>query len=152
MKKYRIAYDYMFSPRDLDKGFYYKGERIIDIAFYAIFKVINKVTGEEKFFEGDEKLEYTNNKFCYLFDFYQCEIDKDELFKMILNKKLFDESDYDITFEIGDCFKWPHPATPVKISHNEFIDILQNNFSEFDNFHNKPTQKATCYYINNPHL
>lgn len=153
MKKYRIAYDYVFSARDFDKGFYYKEEHINSVAFYATFKVVNKVTGEEEFFNKDKKLEYTKNKFCYLSDFYRCEIDKNELFKMIPNKKLFDISDYDITFEINDYIKWLTPAPeqivvePVEITYEEFLDILKNNFSEFNNFHNKPTQKCTSYCL-----
>lgn len=158
MKKYRIAYDYVFSARDFDKGFHYKGEHINSIAFYATFRVVNKATGEEEIFNKDKKLEYAKNKFCYLSDFYQCEINKDELFKMIPNKKLFDKSNYDVTFEISKHIKWLEPAPeqivvePIDITYWEFVDILKNNFSEFDNSHNKPTQKCTSYYLDNSYI
>lgn len=155
MKKYRIAYDYIFSPKMLDKGIYYKGEHISCLAVYMIFKVINKSTGEEIFYTDDQELGFINhNKRYYASDFYQCVIDKDKLFKMIPNEKLFNESDYDVQYEIGDFFKWLEPkdseqivVEPLYIKYDEFIDILKNNFNEFNNSNNKPTQSTSSYCI-----
>lgn len=35
---------------------------------------------------------------------------------------------------------------PVLIKYEEFIDILKNNLSEFNNSNNKPIQ-STAYYV-----
>lgn len=151
MKKYRIAYDCLFLPNDLGNGIYYKNEKITDIAIYMIFKVIDKSTGEEVYFKHEDlteqKLEYAENKYCYVSDFYKCVIDEDEIFKMIPNEKLLKESNYIVLYEIGDCFKWLGSHNPVLIKYEEFIDILKNNLSEFNNSDNKPTQSTTYYVV-----
>lgn len=149
MKKYRIAYDYLFLPNDLDEGIYYKNEKITDIAIYMIFKVIDKLTGEEVYFQHknliEQRLEYAKNKHCYVDNFYKCRIDENEMFKMIANENLFEESNYTVSYEVGDCIKWLGSDNPVLIKYEEFIDILKNNLSEFNNLNNKPIQ-STAYY------
>jgi len=86
MKKYRIAYDYLFLPNDSNNGIYHKNENIEDIAIYMVFKVIDKSTGEEVYFNHkdltEQTLEYAKNKHCYLNNFYKCVIDENEIFKM----------------------------------------------------------------------
>ncbi|WP_281819859.1 hypothetical protein [Vallitalea longa] len=43
--------------------------------------------------------------------------------------------------------KWLGPNNPVIIKYEEFIDILKNNFTEFNNIDNKPTQSGSYYAI-----
>ena len=98
MKKYRIAYDNLFLPNDLENGIYYNNEKITDISIYMVFRVIDKSTGEEVYFQDEDlieqKLEYAKNKYCYVDNFYKCVIDENEIFRMIPNEKLLKESNY----------------------------------------------------------
>ena len=150
MKKHRIAYDNLFLPNDLENGIYYNNEKITDISIYMVFRVIDKSTGEEVYFQDEDlieqKLEYAKNKYCYVDNFYKCVIDENEIFRMIPNEKLLKESNYIVLYEIGDCFKWLGSDNPVLIKYEEFVDILKNNLSEFNNSDNKPTQ-STAYYV-----
>ncbi|KEI84138.1 hypothetical protein EJM73_06325 [Clostridium botulinum] len=151
MKKYRLAYDYLFLPNDLNNGIYYKNENITDIAIYMVFKVIDKLTGEEVYFQHkdltEQTLEYAKNKLCYVNNFYKCVIDENEIFKIIPNEKLLKESNYTVLYEIGECFKWLGSDNPVLIEYEEFINILKNNLSEFNNSGNKPTQSTSYYAV-----
>ncbi|WP_343349170.1 hypothetical protein [Terrisporobacter petrolearius] len=150
MKKYRIAYDYLFLTDDVH-GIYYKNENITYISIYMIFKVINKSTGIEVYFQHkdliDQTLEYTKDKHCYVSNFYECVIDENEIFKMIPNEKLFKESNYSIEYEIGDCLKWLGSNNPISITPEEVMDIFKNNFSNFNCTNNKPTQSTSYYTI-----
>ena len=153
MKKYRLAYDNLFLPNNLKNGIHYKGENISALNIYMVYKVIDKNTGEEIYFQDDDwieqKLEYMDNEYCYVDNFYKCVLDKKEIFKMIPNKELFKRSRYIVFYEVGDCIKWLKPNNdPVLIKYEEFIDILKNNLLEFDNSNNNPTQ-STAYYIVN---
>lgn len=150
MKKYRIAYDNIFIPNDPDNGLNYKGEDISDLTIYMIFKVIDKKTNQEVFFESEnlveQVLEYSPNKFCYVNNFYKCVIDEKELYRMIPNERLFNESHYIVLYEKGECYKLLGSSIdPTSINYDEFLDILKNNLSAFNNLDNKPTQ-STAYY------
>lgn len=151
MKKYRLAYNYLFLPNDLDKGITYKGENITNIDICMVFKVIDKSTSKEVYFQHeelrDQKLEYSKSKSCYINNFYKCVIDKDEVFKMIPNEKLCEESKYTVLYEIGFCCKWLGSQNPVSIEYEEFVDILKNNYTEFNNSDNKPTQSTSYYTV-----
>lgn len=151
MKKYRLAYDYLFLTNNLDNGITYKGENITDISIYMVFKVIDKSTNKEVYFQHEELrdqiLEYAKDKRCYINDFYKCVIDKDEVFKMIPNEKICKESKYTILYEIGDCLKRLGSQNPRAIEYEEFVDILKNNYNEFNNLDNNPTQSTSYYTI-----
>jgi len=151
MKKYKLAYDNLFLPNDLKNGIRYKGENITDVAIYMLFKVIDKRTGEEVYFKQNElseqKLEYATDKYCYVNDFYKCVIDENAIYKMIPNESLMKESNYVVLYETGECFKWLGSHNPVLIEHEEFVDILKNNLSEFNNSDNKPTQSTSYYAV-----
>lgn len=160
MKKYRLAYDNIFIPKE---ELNYKGENIIDLSIDMIFKVIDKKTNQEVYFESEDfsaqKLEYFPGKFCYVNDFYECVIDKKEIYRMIPNEKIIEESNYIVLYEIDECYKsstknryFDHSLDmecemPTSIEYEEFLDILKNNFSAFNNGDNKPVQSISYYAI-----
>lgn len=148
MKKYRIAYDCVFLPSDLNKGITYKGEKILHISIYFVYKSIDKTTGKEKFFIGEELKEqifpYARKKSCYINEFFKCMVDLEKGYTMALNPNLEKESLYAVSYEIGDCHKYVND-TPVLISYNEFLDILKLNIDSFNNSNNKPPQSCSCY-------
>lgn len=160
MKKYRLAYDNIFIPKE---ELYYKGENIVDLSIDMIFKVINKRTNQEVYFESDDlsaqKLEYLPGKFCYVNDFYECVIDEKEIYRMIPNEELIKESNYIVLYEMDECYKslienryFDHSLNtegemPISIEYDEFLDILKTNFSAFNNRDNKPTQSISYYAV-----
>ncbi|WP_455654308.1 hypothetical protein [Phascolarctobacterium sp.] len=149
MKKYRLAYDNLFI---LKEELNYKGEDIIDLCIYMIFKVIDKKTNQEVYFESkdfsDQTLEYFPGKFCYVNNFYKCVIDEKEIYRMIPNEELINESNYIVFYEIDKCYKsLTEYKMPVLIEYEEFLEILKNNFSAFNNGENRPTQSTSYYAI-----
>ncbi|MGC6586166.1 hypothetical protein ACPV3A_14510 [Paenibacillus sp. Dod16] len=149
MKKYNLAYDYYFLTNNFDKGISYKGENIESISIYMIFKLIDKRTGEEFHFLdedlSEQQIEYADRKFCYVRDYYSCSIDEKEGYKMRAHEMLLAESNYSVSYEVGDCIKWLDNQTAVIIECDELVDIIKNNFSEFNISDNKPAQ-GTSYY------
>lgn len=148
MKKYRLAYENLFLPND-DSGINYNDENITNISIYMLFKIIDKSTGNEVYFHDEDlvnqKLEYVSGEYCYVNNYYKCVVDEKETYKMIPDEELLKKSDYSVLYEIGDCIKWVG-SDPIVINHDEFVDILKNNFAKFNNSNNKPTQ-STSYYI-----
>lgn len=54
---------------------------------------------------------------------------------------------FNVDYDIDSCFKSHSPSyKPVKISLDEFKDILINNRLYFDNTNNKPTQSVCCAF------
>lgn len=149
MKKYRIAYDCLFLPSEVDKGVNYKGEKITNISIYFIYKAVNKKTGKESFFKGEELKEqhfiYSKNSSCYINNFFKCMVNLKNGYTMLLNQNLHKESLYTVSYEIGDCFKYVNDI-PILILYSEFLDILKSNIDRFNNSNNKPTQSVSCYF------
>lgn len=149
---YRLCYDSHFLPNSLEDGFIYKDKRIIGLSLYFIYKAIDKKTGKERFFDGETKEDQTfpnpGNNLCpfgfFIDDFYSCHIDKEHGYMMLPNKELLEKSDYEIFYEpeCEACY-WENNATPIIISFEEAVEILKNNFGEFDNSNNRPTQSLS---------
>lgn len=143
MKHYRIAYDRLFLPNNINDGFVYKNEQILDISIDFIFIIVNKESRKEYLFQSnedqDQKIQYTKNKWCYVDEFYRCSVDPVNGYKLELNQEMDNESIFNVSYEIGICCKNIND-TPVVISYKEFIDILKNNYEQFNNSNNKPTQ------------
>lgn len=146
MKRYRIAYEYLFLPT---ADLVYNGENISDISIFFIFKAIDKKTSRERYFYGDEMkeqcLSYSKSKKCYMNNFYKCSVDTKSGYKMILNEAINNESLYDVSYEIGECSKTVGNM-PIQISYTDFLDILLSNIENFYNNDNKSAQTTCCYF------
>ncbi|MGN7309081.1 hypothetical protein ACTHQ2_24370, partial [Bacillus subtilis] len=116
-----------------------------------VYKITDIKTGEEVLFReeelDDQQFEYAEGQFCYVNHFYKCVIDEKDAYKMIPNEKFHEKSNYTVSYEVGDCMKWIEPGKPVIIEHDEFVDILKNNFTKFDLTVNKPTQSTSYYAV-----
>lgn len=151
MQTYKLAYDNVFLPQNFDQGIYYKNETILSVSIYMVFTALHKNKEEVNFKEQDlveQNFQYAKGKFCAINDFYKCVIDENEGYKMILNEKLQNESDYTVTYEVGQCLKWEDWHNLKEIDHQEFIDILKTNFASFNHGDNKPAQSGSYYVVN----
>ncbi|MDE6209556.1 MAG: hypothetical protein K2M73_07785 [Lachnospiraceae bacterium] len=133
----RIAYNNLFLPNDINNGFMYKGEQIVDIDIYLIHRIIDKKTGREIYY-GDENFPPRCQKIVYY------DLEKGYIVK---RKDGINNKRYKVTYTIGDCFKRIfNKDNPVLISYREFMDILIHNKEQFNNSNNKPVQSVAYYY------
>ncbi len=146
MKKYRLAYDNLFSPNDPVKGIVYKNEQIFDLMLFLVYKVFDE-SDNEVFFENERvtnhMLEYVQGKRCYLNDFYSCKIDENLIVEITPNSKLMEESQLRVEYSIGGCLKFLSENNPIIIDYQEFKDILTNNFEAYNTTNNRPTQSTS---------
>lgn len=128
MKKYRITYEALFLPRPIN-GFDYKGKHIDSLSLYFLYRYFNPKTGEELFFQqGEQPIREFN-----------CSIDKEHIYQMIPLHKSYCK----VTYELHECYLY-QTQYPERITCEEALDILKENFQWWDNSNNKPTQ-CTSY-------
>lgn len=150
MKKYRLGYDYLFIAK---KPFNYKGDFIGAMSINVLFKVFDELDNEVLFESNeleDQRLYFKNGNSCFLNDFYNCFIDKKNIFVLASNRPLTEESGYKFSFEIDSYTKDINSdfvLEPEFITRDEFIDIIKNNIDFFDISTNNPAQ-STCYFAN----
>lgn len=150
MLNYRVSYDKLFLSKNSTGGRDYliNGETAIDLALYFTYKVIRKYDEQEVFFSSnqEELFQYNKTEKTYLDQFFRCEIDKENGYKMISNEDLLKKSDYNILFELTGGCVWIND-NPKSINSKEAINLLKDYFDVFNNEDNKPTQSTSYSMI-----
>ncbi|MGU8438989.1 hypothetical protein ACV3OB_16780 [Clostridium perfringens] len=142
-RKYRLGYEYAFTPR---RSFKYKDDLIELISATLLFKIYDK-TGNEILFESEDdefieqKIKLDDIGEYYLFELLECFfhealIDEEYLFRFIPSIELV-ESGYMLSFEFSKFKKYiilnDGFLKSIEIEEAEFNEIMEKNLGVFKN-------------------
>ena len=142
-RKYRLGYEYTFTPR---RSFKYKDDVIDSISITILFNIYDKA-GNEILFESkggeftEQKIKLDGIGEYYLFELLECFfhealIDEYHLFRFIPSIQLI-ESGYMLSFEVSKFKKYVilHEDFPeaIEIEEAEFNEIMERNLGIFKN-------------------
>lgn len=142
-RKYRLGYEYAFTPR---RSFKYKDDVIDSISATLLFNIYD-TTGNEILFESEgeefreQKIKLENIGEYYLFELLECFfhealIDEYHLFRFIPSIQLI-ESGYILSFEVlkfkKDIILNDGFTKSIEIKETEFNEIMERNLGIFKN-------------------
>ncbi|EGT0000331.1 hypothetical protein I9Y31_002635 [Clostridium perfringens] len=142
-RKYRLGYEYAFTPR---RSFKYKDDVIDSLSATLLFNIYD-TTGNEILFESEgeefreQKIKLENIGEYYLFELLECFfhealIDEYHLFRFIPSIQLI-ESGYILSFEVlkfkKDIILNDGFTKSIEIEETEFNEIMERNLGIFKN-------------------
>ncbi|BDU81147.1 hypothetical protein SNUCP2_08150 [Clostridium perfringens A] len=142
-RKYRLGYEYAFTPK---RSFKYKDDVIDSISATLLFNIYD-TTGNEILFESEgeefreQKIKLNDNREYYLFELLECYIfdkclffDEYYLFRFIPSIQLI-ESGYILSFEVSKFKKYvilnDGFTKSIEIEEAEFNEIMERNLGIF---------------------
>lgn len=143
-RKYRLGYEYAFTPK---RSFKYKDDVIDSISATLLFNIYD-TTGNEILFESEneefieQKIKLNDNEEYYLFELLECYIFDKGLFlgeysyRFIPTTELLD-SGYMLMFKVSkftkDVMLKDGFSKSIEIEEAEFNDIMRKNLGVFKN-------------------
>lgn len=149
MRNYRLGYDFVFVSKD---PFLFKGEWVGGISLDLLFKIFD-AEGNETFFETsaddlkEQKIVSLENESYYLWELVTVSFDKENLFSIHPNNALLEKFSENFSWEVESYWVDLGQVVlePKQISKAEFLDLLGQNKSLFDNSDNEATQTISYF-------